>query len=57
MTVDRMWFQGSRIAADNLWISLSKQSGQSRTELNSIRLAASLLQFSQLVLIAQICHW
>jgi hypothetical protein len=42
------------VVADILWISLSKQDGHSSTELNSIRLDASWLQFSQLVPIVKI---
>jgi len=39
---------GSMILAETRWISLSKHAGQSSTELNSIRLTDSLVQFSQL---------
>ena len=38
------------IVADSLWISRSKQAGQSATELNSIRLKDSLLQLLQLTI-------
>jgi hypothetical protein len=44
------------IADDSLSISLSKHSGHRRTELNSIRLEASLLQFSQVPMTPIVCH-
>jgi hypothetical protein len=37
------------VAAAILFISLSKQSGHNKTELNSTRLGCNLLQFSQVV--------
>jgi len=44
------------VVEEILWISLSKQAGQSSMELNSIRLDASWLQFAQLVPIVKICQ-